>query len=127
MLRLGRFWFKNDEVILLSGAARDISLLADRLAEASKAGVARLSLNELSEVSQRHPATLYAVQYPEGSLEQLTYLWPCLRSAENLGVVRQLKELAEKEQGERIFALPRTGGYLTIDCGGYDAEWWSKR
>ena len=127
MLRLGHFRFKNDEVVLLSGTAKDISSLADRLAQASKDGVARFPLSDLCEVSPRHPAMLYAVQYADGTLEQFTYLWPCLRGTENFAVVSQLRQLAEKGEGERVFALPRTGGYLTVDCGGYGEDWWSKQ
>jgi hypothetical protein len=122
MLHLGRFWFRNDEVVLLSGLPREIDALASTLEDAEERGIDALVVSDLAVVSSKHPAELVAVRVTTVStLTEGVFHWPCLGS----GTLKELRDIAHRKS-EGYFPLDRPPGMLLVACHSvYNDQWWS--
>jgi len=68
-LRLGLFYFRNDDVVLLSASSKDLSLLADRIEQATERGQFVFPVHEIAKVAAQKPAKLYASSSSSGVKE----------------------------------------------------------
>jgi hypothetical protein len=125
MMRLGRFWFKSDEVVLLSGSPREIGSLASALEAARDDRMSTFVVSELALVSAKHPAHLIAVQDScSATLADGEFHWPCLGGADHIGTIRNLRDIAQRES-EGFFPLLRSAATLLVTCHShYDEQWW---
>ena len=126
MMHLGRFWFKNDETVLLSGSPREIDSLASTLEEAGDLGETTFVVSNLALVSAKHPAHLLAVQGTySATLTDCEFHWLSLGSSDHFGTVRKLRDIALRES-EGSFPLLRTSAGLLVACHShYNDQWWS--
>jgi hypothetical protein len=126
MMHLGRFWFKNDETVLLSGSPREIDSLASALEEARDRGETTFVVSNLALVSVKHPAHLVAVEGSySATLADGEFHWPCLGGADHIGTIQKLRDIARRES-ENSFPLLRTPAGLLVACHShYNDQWWS--
>ncbi|KAF1716507.1 hypothetical protein CSC74_11865 [Pseudoxanthomonas yeongjuensis] len=126
MMHLGRFWFKNDEVVLLSGSPREVEALASTLEETRKRGDSAFVVSDLALVSVKHPAHLIAVQTSTAAaLAEGEFHWPSLGGTDHIGTINKLRDIAQRES-EDSFPLLRTPASLLVACHShYNDQWWS--
>jgi hypothetical protein len=123
MLRLGKFWFRNDEVVLLSGSPRDTEALASALEDAQERGNETFVVNDLAVVSLKHPAQLVAVLVTSVPiLVEGVFHWPCHGS----GTIKDLRDIAQRAS-EGYFPLNQPPGMLLVASHSYyNDQWWSE-
>ncbi len=76
-LRLGLFYFRNDDVVLLSASPKELYLLADRIEQSIDKGQFIIPIHESAQVSTKNPAKLYASSTSSGDKEENTFWWKC--------------------------------------------------
>lgn len=125
-MHLGRFWFKNDEVVLLSGSPREIDSLASALEAARDGRESAFVVSDLALVSVKHPAHLIAAHGSySGTLADGEFHWPSLGGADHIGTLRRLRDIAQRES-EGYFPLLRSSAGLVVACHShYNDQWWS--
>lgn len=120
MLRLGRFNFRNDDVVLIAGDKAAVAALGHRLEAEFRSGKAYVPVHDFASVSPRHPVSLFAVRgtFPPPADDSL--LWPC----SDPDIARLV---AAGSQGTELrFGLSRTSPYLYVNFSGhYDETWWA--
>jgi len=118
-MRLGLFTFKNDEVLLLAGDKSTFLKLASAI-EAALKTQATLAIHETSEVSNKHPAKLFAVVRPDRPLSENEFYWPC-----SSVTVEKLRSLGGSSS--QAYLELSTPSLFMVSCGeSYGPEWWQR-
>jgi hypothetical protein len=118
-MRLGLFTFKNDEVLLLAGDKSTFLKLASAIEGALKTR-ATLAIHETAEVSNKHPAKLFAVARPDRPLSANEFYWPC-----SSVTVEQLRALGDSSS--EVYLELSSSSLFMVSCGeSYGPEWWQR-
>jgi hypothetical protein len=118
-LRLGLFYFRNDDVVLLSATSDGLFLLANRIEQAIDKGQFTISIHEIAEVSAKNPAKLYASSAATGITEENEFWWRCN------GVTVEKLRVAANKSSEQYFDVAGSAPFLLVTCSNhYDDLWW---
>jgi hypothetical protein len=118
-LRLGLFYFRNDDVVLLSASPKELSLLADRIEQSIDKGQFVIPIHESAQVSAKNPAKLYASSTSSGDKEENAFWWKCSEAT-----VEKLRVAASKSS-EQYFDVSGSTPFLLVTCSShYNDQWW---
>lgn len=118
-IRLGLFYFRNDDVVLLSASPKKLSLLADRIEQSLDKGQFVIPIHESAQVSSKNPAKLYASSSPSGDKEENAFWWQCSETT-----IEKLRVAASKSS-EQYFDVSGSTPFLLVTCSGhYNEQWW---
>jgi len=120
-LRLGLFYFRNDDVVLLSASSKDLSLLADRIEQSIERGQFVFPVHEIAKVAAQKPAKLYASSSSSGVKEENAFWWKCTDAT-----VEKLRATATRSS-EQYFDVTGSTPFLMITCSDYyNEQWWQR-
>jgi len=113
--------FKGQDSLLLDGTSKDVAFLSAQLKEFVSSSLPRFPVHAFANVSQQHPAELFAIRSAAASAPG--FCWLC-SPGELPAIQSKLATLAESKAGHQYFALAGSNAQLVVSVGEYGEAWW---
>jgi len=113
--------FKGRDSVLLEGTSKDVAFLSEQLGEFVSSNLSQFPVHALANVSQQHPARLFAIRSAAASAPGFCWLCP---PTELSAIQGKLAALAESKVGHQYFDLAGSNAQLVVSVGEYGEVWW---